>query len=144
MVDIKFKRLEPKAVIPSYETPGSAGADLYSVELLTILPGEVKLVPLGFAVEIPPGYEIQIRSRSGLALKKKVMVLNSPGTVDSDYRGPMMVLLTNFGKEPFVINPGDRIGQMVVNKVETARFNEVLKLEESHRGEGGFGSTGVN
>jgi dUTP pyrophosphatase len=143
MVEVKFKLLNDKAYVPIYTTPGSAGADLKSVEEVIIPTGQVRLVRLGFAVAIPEGYEIQVRSRSGLALKNGVMVLNSPGTVDSDYRGEMGVILANFGPRDFVVLPGDRIAQMVLNKVEKADFGVVEELDKTERGENGFGSSGV-
>ena len=144
MVDIKFKTLDDYAKVPEYKTPGAAGADLYSVENRDIRPGEVCAVSLGFSIAIPEGYEVQVRSRSGLALKEQVIVLNSPGTIDSDYRGPMMAILANLGKKTFFVSKGDRVAQMVVNKVETANFQSVEELNETDRGEGGFGSTGVS
>ena len=123
--EVKFKRLHPDAIVPEYKTSGSAGADLYSVAHMEIAPGETKLVDLGFSVSIPEGYEIQVRPRSGLALKHGVTVLNSPGTVDSDYRGPMRVILSNFGPSTFFVNKGDRIAQMVLAKVGRAVFTVV-------------------
>ena len=131
--------------LPSYATDGSAGFDLRAAvnEPITIQPMQRALIPLGFKVSFSPKYEIQVRSRSGLALKKGVMVLNSPGTVDSDYRGEMMVILANFGNEPFVVNRGDRIAQGLMVRVEKANFTKVVSVENTNRGEGGFGSTGV-
>lgn len=130
---------------PSYQSIGAAGADLRaSLEegSMTILPGERKLVPTGLSVEIPLGYEWQIRPRSGLSLKTGLLVPNSPGTIDSDYRGEVKVILGNFGEGPIVINHGDRIAQAVLCKFERADFIEVSKLSDSSRGAGGFGSTG--
>jgi dUTP diphosphatase len=147
---IKFKKLHEKAVIPTYAKDGDAGADVRSVETVEIYPSQTKMIDLGFAMEIEPGWEVQVRSRSGLA-KRGILVTNSPGTIDSGYRGPCKVLLTNtntndksFGFEPFVIVPGDRIAQFVVKRAPQARFEEVRELTTSERGEGGFGSTGVN
>ena len=139
---IKFKKLNDNAVIPAYQTKGSAGADLVSVEEKTLIPGETAMVSTGFSMEIPDGYEVQIRPRSGLAAKHSITVTNSPGTVDSDFRGEVKVILTNLGKADFTIKPGDRVAQMVVAKVEQPEFELVDELSETERGEGGFGSTG--
>jgi len=143
---IKIKKLRDNAQIPQYQTAGSAGADLvfapenrHAVAMLD--PMDRFLLETGLSVEIPPGYEIQIRPRSGLANKYGITVLNSPGTIDSDYRGEIKVLLVNLGDTPAIINPGDRIAQMVVAMVPRAMFVET-ELEESVRGAGGFGSTG--
>ncbi len=144
MPAIKFLRLQPDALLPKYETEGAAGADVSSVETLDIPPGQVRAVNLGFAVSIPAGYEIQVRPRSGLALHHSMTVLNAPGTVDSDYRGPMKVILANLGDKTFCVNKGDRIAQLVVNKVYQSQFIEVSGLGETARGTGGFGSTGRN
>ena len=140
---IAFKREHPNAVIPTYKTKGAAGADVCSVEEKTIPPGERAFISLGFSVSIPEGLEIQVRPRSGLALKNGITVLNTPGTLDSDFRGLVGVVLFNSSKEPFVVLPGDRIAQMVVNKVELLPFIEVDELDSTERGTGGFGSTGV-
>lgn len=145
MIDIEFKRLHPAASLPEYKTPGAAGGDLRAVEDIDISPGQWELVRLGFAVSFPQGYEIQIRPRSGLALKHGVTVLNSPGTVDCDYRGEMMVMLINHGPDVFHVSQGDRVAQMVVKRVYDRMnvfFKEVDELQESDRGAGGFGSTG--
>ncbi len=139
---VEFKMLHSEAVLPEYQTDGSAGADLYSVENLVIGTGETKVVDLGFSVAIPFGYEIQIRPRSGLAAKNQVTVLNSPGTIDSDYRGPVKVILSNFGADVFTVKVGDRIAQMVVAEVTKAIFYQVGTLETTDRSDGGFGSTG--
>ncbi|MCU0427151.1 MAG: dUTP diphosphatase [Candidatus Kapabacteria bacterium] len=130
--------------LPAYATQGSAGADIRAAILqnITINSGEVAMIPTGLAVEIPEGYEIQVRSRSGLAAKNAVFCLNAPGTIDSDFRGEIHVLLANFGKEPFVVQRGDRIAQIVIAKYETAAWNEVQLLSPTSRGTGGFGSTG--
>ncbi len=130
--------------LPSYMTPNAAGADLCAAvhDDLTLLPGARALVPTGLAIALPPGYEAQIRPRSGLALTSGVTLLNSPGTVDSDYRGPLGILIANFGTEPFVVRRGDRIAQIVVSPVSKADFVTVLSLDETAR-VGGFGSTGV-
>lgn len=141
---VEFKALHPVAYLPEIKTSGSSGADVRSVERIDIKPGEFKKVDLGFSVAIPEGYEIQVRPRSGLAAKHGVTVLNTPGTIDSDYRGPMCVLLINHGPETFSVNPGDRIAQIVLAKVERAHYEEVAELEDTARGAGGFGSTGRN
>ncbi len=132
--------------LPKYMTPGSAGMDLYaSVTEDTILKvGERMLVPTGIMLDIPVGFEAQIRPRSGLAYKNGVTVLNSPGTIDSDYRGEIKALLINHGQEDFVIHRGDRICQMVINKVEMISFVEVDELSDTLRGDGGFGHSGVS
>jgi len=128
--------------LPKYETKGSAGLDIKSIEELTINPGERKLVKTGLFLEIPEGYEVQVRPRSGLALKKGVTVLNSPGTIDADYRGEVGVILINHSDESYDIIIGDRIAQMVFAKVEQADWLETEEISETERGEGGFGSTG--
>ena len=142
-MDILFKKIHPLAKIPQYATAGSAGMDVSSVEEVELNPGEVKAVCLGFAVSIPQGYELQVRPRSGLSLNNKISVLNTPGTIDSDFCGECKVILMNFGKEKFIINPGYRIAQLVLNRVEQANFKEVAELPETARGISGFGSTGV-
>ena len=133
--------------LPSYQTIGSSGADVRanlgkSEVTLDILPGERKLIPTGFCLEIPENYEIQVRPRSGLALKHGITVLNSPGTIDSDYRGEIKVIIYNHGNTDFVINNGDRIAQMVLSPVVKMELEETNDLPETIRGEGGFGSTG--
>ncbi|MGQ9819413.1 MAG: dUTP diphosphatase [Candidatus Kapaibacteriales bacterium] len=131
--------------LPEYKSPGSAGMDIRANidEDIVIEPGSVVLVPTGFAIALPDGYECQVRTRSGLALKYGVFALNSPGTIDSDYRGEIKIILANFGKEPFRISRGDRIAQLVVAKYERVDWVETDSLPPSQRGEGGFGSTGV-
>lgn len=131
------------AELPTYETKGAAGADVRSVESFTLFPGERRLVSTGLKCEIPEGVEIQVRPRSGLAYKHGVTVLNAPGTIDSDYRGILGVLLINLGDEPFQVNAGDRIAQIVVARAEQAGFFLSNGLSQSERGEGGFGHTGV-
>jgi dUTP pyrophosphatase len=130
--------------LPCYMTPGSAGADVVAAVAadLVLAPGERALVPTGFALEVPAGFEVQVRPRSGLAVKHGVTLLNTPGTIDSDYRGPVGVVLVNHGREPFVVRRGERIAQLVVAPVVQAAFREVEALAASTRGEGGFGSTG--
>ncbi|MCL4424832.1 MAG: dUTP diphosphatase [Firmicutes bacterium] len=131
--------------LPRYMTEGAAGMDLYAaVEAEITLPaGGVTLVPTGLSLAVPPGYEGQVRPRSGLSLKHSVTLLNSPGTIDSDYRGEVQVILINLGKEPFVIRRGDRIAQLVLQPVLRAELVEVEELEATQRGAGGFGHTGL-
>lgn len=131
---------------PSYETPGSAGVDLRAnIESEIVLhPMERMLIPTGLYMAIPEGYEGQVRPRSGMAVKHGITVLNTPGTVDSDYRGEVCVILINLSQTNYVIKNGDRIAQMVFNKVERAAFAEVKELDETERGDGGFGHTGNN
>jgi dUTP pyrophosphatase len=130
--------------LPSYATPGSAGMDLRSAEALTLKPGARALVATGLAIALPNQFEAQVRPRSGLAVKYGVTVLNSPGTIDADYRGEIKVLLINHGNGDFVINRGDRIAQMVVASMVLAELVEVETLDETERGVGGFGSSGLS
>jgi dUTP pyrophosphatase len=143
MIKIQIKRLSNSVSIPKYETSDSSGMDIaaHIENNIIINPGEKALVSTGFSVAIPRGYEIQIRPRSGLAVKKNITVLNTPGTIDSDYRGEIKVILINLGKEKFVIENGERIAQMVVCPVVQAKLEEVNKLSDTKRGSGGFGST---
>ena len=143
MISIRFQKLNPQATIPTQAHPGDAGMDLVSVEAAEIAPGARKLVHTGLAVEIPVGFEGQVRPRSGLALKNGVTVLNAPGTIDAGYRGEVKVILINHGEEDFAISAGMRIAQMVVSPVLPAFFTEVETLDETLRGEGGFGSSGT-
>lgn len=140
---VKFRKTDPSATLPSYAHPGDAGMDLCSVEELLIPRGERRLVRTGLAMRLPPGYEAQVRPRSGLALKKGVTVLNSPGTIDEGYRGEIGVILVNLGDEPFGVCKGDRIAQMVVAPCARAEIALVSELDSTERGAGGFGSTGV-
>ena len=135
-----------KHPLPQYETIASAGMDVRANigQAITLAPLERSLVKTGLFVEIPIGYEIQVRPRSGLAFKKGITVLNSPGTIDADYRGEISVLLVNLSSEPFVIEDGERIAQLVLASHEQASWQEVEILEDSDRGQGGFGSTGTN
>ncbi|MFA5019956.1 MAG: dUTP diphosphatase [Candidatus Pacearchaeota archaeon] len=142
MVKIKLKRINNDAVTPFYAKEGDAGLDLFSVSEHILKPGERCLVKTGLSFEIPRGYEIQIRPRSGLALKNGISLVNSPGTVDSGYRGEICIIVINHGNENFEINKGDKIAQAVLNKFENAEIEEVECLEGSLRGEDGFGSTG--
>jgi dUTP pyrophosphatase len=130
--------------LPEYHSPGAAGLDLRAAvaEPLTIRRGAAALVPAGIRIALPPGTEAQVRPRSGLALRYGVTVLNSPGTIDSDYRGPVGVILCNHGPEDFVVRRGDRIAQMVVARVERIEWAEVVEVDETQRGDGGFGHTG--
>jgi dUTP pyrophosphatase len=145
-MNIAFKRLPggEGLPLPAYQTAGSAGMDLHAaVEAdWSIAPGTRQCLPCGFALAIPPGYEGQVRSRSGLALKHGIAVLNSPGTIDSDYRGELAVVLVNHGNQPFIVSRGMRIAQLVIAKVERAEWTEVETLPETSRGEGGYGHTG--
>ena len=145
MIKIQIKRLSVSVLIPKYETLGSSGMDIaaFIENNIIIYPGEKALVPTGFSISIPIGYEVQIRPRSGLAAKKSITVLNTPGTIDADYRGEVKVILINLGKEKFIVENGDRIAQMVVCPVIQADFEEVKELSNTERGSGGFGSTGT-
>ena len=128
--------------LPEYATPASAGVDLRASDGCVIPPGGRALVPTGLRIALPEGYEAQVRPRSGLALRHGVTLPNSPGTIDADYRGEVRVILMNLGQEPFVVEPGDRIAQMVVAPVTRVAWSEVEELDATERGEGGFGSTG--
>lgn len=141
-VKVLLKKLNSNGSIPTYMTRGSSGLDLYSAEEKIIPPGKWEIISTGIAVEIPQGYEGQIRSRSGLAKNYGVFVLNSPGTIDSDYRGEVKVILMNLGNEPFRINIGDRIAQLVIAPVVHAEILEVEALSNTERNDGGFGHTG--
>ena len=146
---IQFRRLRPQegdaVPLPRYMTEGSAGMDIAcDVEApVTLAPGAIELIPTGFAMAIPPGFEAQIRPRSGLAAKSGIGLVNAPGTIDSDYRGEVMVPLINFGKEPFTVRRGDRIAQMVIQRVFQAKIAVVETLADTDRSFGGFGHTGV-
>jgi dUTP pyrophosphatase len=144
MVRIRIRRIRDGAVAPHYEHDGDAGMDLYSAEDCTLKPGERRLVPTGFRVEVPKGYEMQIRPKSGLALKRGITVLNTPGTVDSGYRGEVGVILFNASDGDFEVRTGEKVAQAVITRVETAELEEVEDLSETGRGEGGFGSTGLS
>ena len=145
MIKIQIKKLSSSVLTPAYETVGSSGMDVaaYINNNIVINPGEKALVPTGFSIAIPKGYEVQIRPRSGLAAKKNITVLNTPGTIDADYRGEIKVILINLGKEKFVVENGDRIAQMIVCPVVKAKLEEVNELSDTDRGSGGFGSTGT-
>jgi dUTP pyrophosphatase len=146
-IDIKVKRITKELhniPLPSYATKGSVGMDIYAAleKPVTVSRGAIELVPTNISVEIPEGYEIQVRPRSGLAAKHGIGILNSPGTIDSDYRGEIKIIIINFGTEDFIIQPAERIAQLVVSKVYTANFIESNDLNNTSRGEGGFGHTG--
>lgn len=130
--------------LPAYETAGAAGMDLraYLKEPVTLTPGQRALIPTGLFIQLPTGYEAQVRPRSGLAWKNGVTVLNSPGTIDADYRGEIKVILINFGREPFVVNDGERIAQLVIARHERITWSTSETLQDTGRGAGGFGSTG--
>ncbi len=144
MIPVKIK-IMPGAVIPAYHSRGSSGADIFACveEPVIIHPGDTALVPTGIRLEIPEGYEAQIRPRSGLALKNGITLLNTPGTIDSDYRGEIKIIMANLGKNEFVVERGMRIAQMVFAKVYRGHFIECGELEETERNEGGFGHSGA-
>lgn len=139
---IKLKKLDERAIIPFRATPGSNGYDLFAIEEVKIFIREVGVIRTGIALEIPYGYEAQVRSRSGLAMKDQLFVLNSPGTIDSDYRGEIKVLIYNLGMENYTIYPGDKIAQLAFCACQLPEFNVVEELSETVRGDAGFGSTG--
>ncbi len=143
MVSIKIINRSPHP-LPAYETPLSAGMDLraYLEAPVTLQPGERKLIPTGLYIALPEGYEAQIRPRSGLAYKHGITLLNSPGTIDADYRGEIKVILANLSDKPFTVHDGDRIAQMVIARYEQAHWQLTDQLDETERGAGGFGSTG--
>ena len=144
MIDIEVKRLTngEGLPLPAYASDGAAGLDVVAAEDLTLAPGRRQAVATGFAIAIPPGFEVQVRPRSGLALKHGITCLNTPGTIDSDYRGEVKVILANLGTEPFEVRRGERIAQLVPAPVLRATFREVDALDSTGRGSGGFGSTG--
>jgi dUTP pyrophosphatase len=145
MIEIRLQRLPhgEGLPLPAYATAGAAGMDVVAAEALTLAPGARAAVATGFALAIPDGYEVQVRPRSGLALKHGVTCLNTPGTIDSDYRGEVKVILANLGSEPFPIRRGDRIAQLVPAPVLRTNLIEVAELDATERGAGGFGSTGT-
>ena len=144
MVKILVKKFDKNIRLPTYKTSGSSGMDLmaYTKNKIIINPNKIAIVPTGIAVAIPKNYEIQIRPRSGLAAKKSISVLNTPGTVDSDYRGEIKIILINLGKKSFIIKSGDRIAQMILCPIAKGKLREVKTLPKTFRGKGGFGSTG--
>jgi dUTP pyrophosphatase len=144
----RILRINPEQTdipLPIYATEGSAGMDVCAAveKDVEIPPGDTVLIPTGFIIELPQGYEAQVRPRSGLAIKHNIGILNSPGTIDSDYRGEVKIILSNFGKKPYMIRRGDRVAQMIVAKYERVQWKEAVSLAESARGEGGFGHTGI-
>ena len=147
-IDIKIVRKDGCADLPfpKYATPGSSGMDLYAdvKDKIILSPGQIRLISCGLYLSIPEGYEAQIRPRSGLALKHGISLVNSPGTIDSDYRGLLSVIVINLGKEPFTVTRGDRIAQMVIKEVVRANLNEEEHLSNTRRGHGGFGHTGIS
>jgi len=145
MTKILIKRLSKEVSLPKYKTSGSSGMDLAANinANININPGKIAIIPTGLALSIPKGFEVQIRPRSGLATKQKISVLNTPGTIDSDYRGEIKVILINLGEESFKVEKGLRIAQMVVCPIVQAQLKEVDDLSETERGKGGFGSTGT-
>jgi dUTP pyrophosphatase len=148
-ISIKIRRLRPQQDVdiplPQYMTPLSAGMDICAAidESCTIDPGQIHMVPTGFAMAIPAGFEVQIRPRSGLAVRHGIGLINSPGTIDADFRGEVMIPLINLGKKPFRLHRGDRVAQMIVQKIYQAKFDLVEKLDETDRNTGGFGHTGL-
>ena len=144
MTEILIKKLSKDVSLPKYETSGSSGLDLAANidENIEIKPGQTEIIPTGLAVAVPNNFEIQIRPRSGLAAKSNIGILNSPGTIDSDYRGELKIILFNHGNEEFIVNNNDRIAQMVLMPILKIEFKEVDELPETIRGSGGFGSTG--
>ncbi|MBW1695167.1 MAG: dUTP diphosphatase [Deltaproteobacteria bacterium] len=146
---IKFFRLRPNTdediPLPRYMTPQAAGMDIFAAcgKEVTLEPGSICLIPTGFAMALPEGFEAQIRPRSGLAVKHGIGLVNSPGTIDADYRGEVMIALVNFGKQPYTVRRGDRIAQMIINRIYRAGIDIVDRLDETGRGHGGFGHTGV-
>ena len=145
MTEVLIKRLSKNIEIPKYETSGSSGMDLSANidKQIEIEPGKTSIIPTGISVSIPKNFEIQIRPRSGLAAKSQVSVLNTPGTIDADYRGEIKVILINLGSNTFTVKKGVRIAQMVLSPVIKVKFKEVENLDETDRGSGGFGSTGM-
>ena len=146
MLKVKIVRMNRRALLPAYATTHAAGMDVSACidEPVVLEPFSAALVPTGFAIELPEGYEAQLRPRSGLALRHLISLPNSPATIDADYRGEVKVILVNYGKESFTVSHGDRIAQMVVARVERAALDEVSELSVSGRGTGGFGHTGLS
>jgi len=144
MIKVQIKKLDPKAKIPEYKTEGASGVDIMALleNKITLDPGESKIIPTGLSIAFPDDLEVQIRPRSGLAAKSNISVLNTPGTIDSDYRGEIKIILINHSNEKFEVKNGDRIAQMVLMPVLKFKFEEVSKLDDTIRGSGGFGSTG--
>lgn len=145
MIKVKIVRLNQKAVLPVYATLHAAGMDISACidAPVTVEPFSTALIPTGLSIELPEGFEAQLRPRSGLALRHMISLPNTPATIDADYRGEVKVILINYGREPFTVSNGDRIAQMVVARVDRVEFEEVDALSDTHRGAGGFGHTGV-
>ncbi|MCE1273762.1 MAG: dUTP diphosphatase [Chlorobiaceae bacterium] len=145
MIKVKIVRLNQKAVMPVYATAHAAGMDISACidAPVTVEPFSTALIPTGLSIELPEGFEAQLRPRSGLALRHMISLPNTPATIDADYRGEVKVILINYGREPFTVSNGDRIAQMVVARVDRVEFEEVDSLSDTHRGAGGFGHTGV-
>ena len=143
-LQVKIQRIDKNAKLPSYAHAGDAGMDVYSNEDYKLMPGERKLFSTGIKIAVPNDYECQTRPKSGLAIKHGISIVNSPGTIDSGYRGEVGIILINQGKEPYHVEKGSKIAQLVFNKVETAELEEVEALDETSRNEGGFGSTGLH
>ncbi len=142
-VVLQFCKIHANAIIPKFATKEAAGFDFHALESYTIGAGKHALIRTGLCMEIAAGYEIQVRSRSGLALKHRIMVLNSPGTIDSDYRGELQIILANFGEQDFIVRAGDRIAQGVVHALPKVEIIEVRQINETERATKGFGSTGI-
>ena len=147
-VEIRVKRLQgvEDIALPAYETKGASAMDLRAAVQETVIlhPGDIRLIPTGLAVSVPLGYEAQIRPRSGMALKHGIGMVNSPGTIDSDYRGEIGLIMVNWGQKPFPIKRGDRIAQMLITRVYRANMTEVTELDATSRGDGGFGHSGID
>ena len=145
MIKVKIVRLNQKAILPVYATPHAAGMDVSACldSPVIVAPLTTGLISTGFAIELPDGFEAQLRPRSGLALRHLISLPNTPATIDADYRGEVKVILINYGKEPFTVSHGDRIAQMVVSRVDRVSFEEVDELSDTKRGTGGFGHTGI-
>jgi len=145
MIEVLIKRLSKNIELPKYETSGSSGMDLSAniEKEIRIEPGKISIIPTGISVSIPRNFEIQIRPRSGLAAKNQISVLNTPGTIDADYRGELKVILINLSNRNFIVEKGSRVAQMVLCPIVKAKFKEVDNLDDTDRGSGGFGSTGV-
>ena len=144
MIPFQFKRLSPLATVPHYQTEHAAGMDLHAAleDSVEIFSGDIELIPCGFAMSIPEGFEAQVRPRSGLSTRHGISLPNAPGTIDSDYRGEVKVPLINLGRDSFTVEPGMRIAQMVICPIYRAQIEEVSELSDTARGQGGFGSTG--
>jgi dUTP pyrophosphatase len=145
-IKVRITRLNNNDLpLPEYATDGSAGMDIYACveDKIIIKPGEIAVIPTGIAIELPDGYEAQIRPRSGLALKYGITLLNTPGTIDPDYRGEIKIIVINLGRDDFTVNRGDRIAQMVISRFSRVEWEETDELENTERGEGGFGHTGI-